>query len=102
MNSIKRLAVIFVVCMSSSVQADIYTASSVEEINITLLELLKKRNPEKTLTIFPLENFMLKPVSPAFNIEDQRFPTIIERVTKKVKNYFININTFLYHFPQWT
>ena len=71
--------------MSSSVQAEIYTAHSVEEINNTLLELLNKRNPEKTLTILPLENFILKPVSPAFNIKDQRFHTIIERVTKKVK-----------------
>lgn len=85
MNSIKRLVFIFAVCMSSSVQAEIYTARSVEEINNTLLELLNKRNPQKTLTILPLENFMLKPVSPAFNIKDQRFRTIIERVTKKVK-----------------
>ena len=85
MNSIKRLVFIFAVCMSSSVQAEIYTARSVEEINNTLLELLNKRNPEKTLTILPLENFMLKPVNPAFNIKDQRFRTIIERVTKKVK-----------------
>ena len=78
MNSIKRLVFIFAVCMSSSVQAEIYTAHSVEEINNTLLELLNKRNPEKTLTILPLENFILKPVSPAFNIKDQRFHTIIE------------------------
>lgn len=85
MNSIKRLVFIFAVCMSSSVQAEIYTAHSVEEINNTLLELLNKGNPEKTLTILPLENFILKPVSPAFNIKEQRFHTIIERVTKKVK-----------------
>ncbi len=85
MNSIKRLVFIFVMCMSSSVQAEIYTASSVEEINNTLLELLEKRNPEKTLTILPLEKFMLRPVSPALNIKDEKFRTIIERVSKKAK-----------------
>ena len=77
MNSIKRLVFIFAVCMSSSLQAEIYTARSVEEINNTLLESLNKRNPKKTLTILPLENFMLKPLNLAFNIKDQRFRTIV-------------------------
>ena len=85
MNSIRSLFFIFVLCVISSSRADIYTANSLEEINNTLLELLEKRNAAKTLTILPLEDFLLRSANPIFHAKDKKFSAIISRVTKRAK-----------------
>ena len=85
MSIIKRLVFLLVVLLNPSVNADIYTARSIEEINNTLFGLLEKRNAQKTLTILPLEGFILRTVDPEFNAMDKKFESIALKVFKKAK-----------------
>jgi hypothetical protein len=85
MSIIKRLVVLVSILLNLSVSADIYTANSIEEINNTLVGLLEKRNAQKTLTILPLEGFILKTVDPAFNAKDKKFQSIASKVIQKAK-----------------
>ena len=85
MISIRSLVFLFVVGATSLSRADIYTANSIDEINNTLLELLEKRNAQKTLTILPLEGFLLKPVDAGFYAKDRKFSAIMSKISKKVK-----------------
>lgn len=90
MKKIKISICLFVICMFSSVLAEeasnakLYNATSVEEINNTLSNLLINSNPQKTLTILSLSQ-LLKQTAPPLNTNDPDLQTIILQATKKVQ-----------------
>ena len=50
-KNIRNIFFLLIIIISSISNAEIYTAESIEEINNTILDLLSKRNPKKTLLI---------------------------------------------------
>lgn len=86
MKIIRNLLLVLLSIMSLSVKADIYSAETVEEINNSLMELLEKRNPEKTLVVLPLEDFFAVPTHPAFDAtKEEEFRVLVARVSSKAK-----------------
>jgi len=71
--------------MSFSSKAEIYSAQSLEEINNTILELLSKRNPEKTLLIMPLRGVLIEAVDKEFFVKGRKYTPILQRALKKAK-----------------
>ena len=68
-QTIRSIFFLLIILLSSTSIAEIYSAESIEEVNNTILELLSKRNPKKTLLLIPLENFLVKPVDKEFYIK---------------------------------
>jgi hypothetical protein len=85
MNNIRTAFFLLIVLISSFAKAEIYSAASVEEINNTILELLSKRNPSKTLLILPLEGFLAKPKDKEFYITDRKYVVVLQKVERKTK-----------------
>ncbi len=85
LNISKILLFLCALFIISFARADIYTATSIDEINNTLFELLEKRNPQKTLTIIPFEDIIIRPVNSEFYLKDEKFVSIISRIIKKAK-----------------
>ncbi|MFK7973526.1 MAG: DUF2608 domain-containing protein [Rickettsiaceae bacterium] len=65
--------------------AALYSATTIEEINNSILNMLEKRNAAKTLVIMPFKNFFATPIDPEFHITNKNFAPIINRITKKAK-----------------
>lgn len=84
-KNIRNIFFLLIIIISSISNAEIYTAESIEEINNTILDLLSKRNPKKTLLIMPLEKFLIKPVDKEFYIKDQKYVPVLQRVEKKAR-----------------
>lgn len=85
MKNIRAAFFLLIVFGFISSKAEIYSAESVEEINNTILELLSKRNPSKTLLIAPLEGFLIEPVDKEFFIKDKKYSSILLRAEKKAR-----------------
>lgn len=85
MTNIRSFLFLLVIFLSSVSGAQIYVAESIEEINNTILKLLSKRNPEKTLVIMPLEKFLIKPTDKEFYINDKKYFAIMQRTEKKAR-----------------
>ncbi len=66
--------------------ADIYAPETIKEIKDMAKDIFAKRNPEKTLFIFPLENFILKPVNPAFSTQDENYNALLKKAFSKAQN----------------
>ena len=85
MKNIRSVLFLLIILLSSVSKAEIYVAESIEEINNTILKLLSKRDPEKTLLIMPLEEFIIKPVDKEFYINDKKYSAILQRTEKKAR-----------------
>ncbi|MDP5110052.1 MAG: DUF2608 domain-containing protein [Rickettsiaceae bacterium] len=85
MKNIRSVLSLLIILLSSVSKAEIYVAASIEEINNTILKLLSKRDPEKTLLIMPLEEFIIKPVDKEFYINDKKYSAILQRTEKKAR-----------------
>ncbi len=84
-KTIRSIFFLLIILLSSTSIAEIYSAESIEEVNNTILELLSKRNPKKTLLLIPLENFLVKPVDKEFYIKDKKYSPVLQRVEKKAR-----------------
>lgn len=84
-TSIRSFFFLLIILLSSVSNAEIYVAESIEEINNTILKLLSKRNPEKTLVIMPLEKFLIKPIDKEFYINDKKYSAILQRTDKRAR-----------------
>ena len=85
MKNIRAAFFLLIIFISFSSRAEIYSAKSLEEINNTILELLSKRNPEKTLLIMPLEGVLIEPVDKEFFVKDKKYAPVLQRVIKKAR-----------------
>lgn len=85
MKIITNLLLVLLWMISSSANAEIYSAASVEEINNSLMSFLEKRNTAKTLVLLPLEHFFVEPTNSAFYVRDKKFQTLRARASKKAK-----------------
>jgi hypothetical protein len=85
MSNIRTAFLLFFVFVSSFAKAEIYSAESALEINNTILELLSKRNPSKTLLILPLEGFLIAPRDKEFHISDRKYVAALQKAEKKAK-----------------
>ena len=74
-----------ILSLSTPLRAEIYSASSVEEINNSIMEMLDKRESNKSLIIMPLENFILEPKDDAFYLNDNESQNIAYNALKKAK-----------------
>lgn len=84
-KNIRSFLFLLIIFLSSVSEAQIYVAESIEEINNTILKLLSKRNPEKTLVIMPLEKFLIKPRDKEFYINDKKYLAILQRTEKRAR-----------------
>lgn len=85
MKTIRSVLFLLIILLFSVSKAEIYVAESIEEINNTILKLLSKRDPEKTLLIMPLEEFIIKPVDKEFYINDKKYSAILQSTEKKAR-----------------
>lgn len=85
MKNIRSVLFLLIILLFSVSKAEIYVAESIEEINNTILKLLSKRNPKKTLLIMPLEEFIIRPVNKEFYINDKKYYAILQRAEKKAR-----------------
>jgi chorismate mutase len=85
MKNIRSVLFLLIILLFSVSKAEVYVAESIEEINNTILKLLSKRSPEKTLLIMPLEEFIIKPVDKEFYINDKKYSAILQRTEKKAR-----------------
>ena len=84
-KTIKSIFFLLIVSLSFTSRAEIYSAESIEEVNNTILELLSKRNPKKTLLLMPLEKFLIKPVDEEFYIKDKKYVPVLQKAEKKAR-----------------
>ena len=82
-KTIRSIFFLLIVSLSFTSRAEIYSAESIEEVNNTILELLSKRNPKKTLLLMPLEKFLIKPVDEEFYIKDKKYVPVLQKAEKK-------------------
>ena len=84
-KTIRSIFFLLIVSLSFTSRAEIYSAESIEEVNNTILELLSKRNPKKTLLLMPLEKFLIKPVDEEFYIKDKKYVPVLQKAEKKAR-----------------
>lgn len=79
------LALIYIFTSSAS-YAEIYNPGSIKEIKDMVGEIFEKRNPQKVLFIFPIEQFILRSTHPAIQKQDQNYTSLIKKAFSKVDN----------------
>jgi hypothetical protein len=79
------LALIYIFTSSPS-YAEIYNPESVKEIKDMVEEIFEKRNPQKVLFIFPIEQFILRSTHPAIQKQDQNYTSLLKKAFSKVDN----------------
>lgn len=80
----KKLAIALVyILISSSSFAEIYTPENISEIKDMVGDIFEKRNPQKTLFIFPL-NFIIRPTHPAMQEQDKSYASLTKRAFDKI------------------
>ncbi|MEM6338827.1 MAG: hypothetical protein AAF673_02740 [Pseudomonadota bacterium] len=84
-KTIRNIFFLVIISLSFTSRAEIYSAESIEEVNNTILELLSKRNPKKTLLLMPLEKFLIKPVDKEFYIKDKKYVPVLQKAEKKAR-----------------
>ena len=84
-KTIRNIFFLLIILLSSISKAEIYSADSIEEINNTILELLSKRNPRKTLLIMPLKHFLIKPIDKEFYVQDTKYEAILQKAAKRTR-----------------
>ena len=85
LKNIRNIFFLLIIVLPSISIAEIYSASSIEEINNTIMELLSKRNPKKTLLLMPLENFLITMEDKELYIKDKKYAPITRKIEKKTK-----------------
>jgi len=88
MLKLRAILLAFIIFISSkvlAVDAEIYSAKSAIEINNSLMEMLSKRNPQKTLLLLPLEA-VIEFVDPALRTKDESLQKVAIRMFKKAKH----------------
>ena len=79
------LALIYIFTSSAS-YAEIYNPGSIKEIKDMVGEIFEKRNPQKVLFIFPIEQFILRSTHPAIQKQDQNYTSLLKKAFSKVDN----------------
>ncbi len=75
----------FLLFPMNNLEAEIYSPNTIEEIKDIAEDVFAKRNAEKALFIFPLENFILTPIHPALKRQDTSYNSILKKAFSKAK-----------------
>lgn len=82
----KVAALLFCIFVSFASYAEIYSVENVKEVKNMTKDIFEKRNPEKTLFIFPLENFIVRPTHPAMQIQEQSYSSLLTKAFSKANS----------------
>jgi hypothetical protein len=92
-KSMKKIAILLCLLGSFSAYGEIYSPGSIKEIKEMAADIFAKRNPEKTVFIFPLETFILRPIHPALQKYDESYNALLKKAFSAAnvsKNDFID------------
>jgi len=84
-NLMKKITILLYLLLASfSAYADIYKANNMQDIKKMAEDIFAKRNPEKTVFIFPLEKVILRSTHPAMQTQDKNYNTLITKAFANV------------------
>lgn len=102
LSLMKKITIIlFLILYSAVTRGEIYNPASIKDIKYMAGEIFDKRNPQKTLFIFPLEDFILRPVHPALKKQDRNYESLFNKAFKGANPSKLNYarNLILLEYP---